>query len=96
MADTITDKGTLQKRSMRIKGHRASLALEVEFWLGLEALAQWKGATLPVQVAAIDADRLKHTPDASLASAVRVEVLKFTSSHLATTLRNQLLDKLAA
>jgi predicted DNA-binding ribbon-helix-helix protein len=61
---------------MRIAGHRTSLALEQEFWAGLEKIARARGQSLPVLIAGIDERRAKATPDASLASAVRVYVLE--------------------
>jgi len=61
---------------MRIAGHRTSLALEQEFWSALEDIARAKGMTLPVLIASIDEKRGKASPDASLASAVRVFVLE--------------------
>lgn len=69
-------RGALQKRSMRIAGHRTSLALEHEFWTALEGIARAKSMTLPVLIASIDERRGKASPDASLASAVRVFVLE--------------------
>jgi len=69
-------KGALQKRSMRIAGHRTSLALEIEFWEALEKVARARGLSLPQMIASIDEGRAKDGPDASLASAVRVYVLK--------------------
>jgi predicted DNA-binding ribbon-helix-helix protein len=69
-------KGALQKRSMRIAGHRTSLALEQEFWSALERIARDRSVTLPVLIASIDERRGKASPDASLASAVRVFVLE--------------------
>lgn len=68
--------GGLQKRSMRIAGHRTSLALEQEFWQALERIARARSMTLPVLIASIDERRAKNTPEASLASAVRVFVLE--------------------
>lgn len=68
-------KGALQKRSMRIAGHRTSLALEQEFWSALERIARERAVSLPVLIATIDEERGKGSPDASLASAVRVFVL---------------------
>lgn len=61
---------------MRIAGHRTSLALEAEFWAGLEKMARARGQSLPVLIAGIDERRAKLAPDASLASAVRVYVLE--------------------
>lgn len=72
----MTTKGALMKRSMRIAGHRTSLALELEFWAALERIARARAQTLPVLVASIDDTRSKAAPDASLASAVRVFVLE--------------------
>jgi predicted DNA-binding ribbon-helix-helix protein len=66
----------LKKRSMRIAGHRTSLALEPEFWSALERIARARALTLPVLIASIDEVRAKETPEASLASAVRVFVLE--------------------
>lgn len=72
----MTNKGALQKRSMRIAGHRTSLALELEFWSELEKIARARTASLPMLIAAIDETRSRNAPDASLASAVRVFVLE--------------------
>lgn len=72
----MTPKGALKKRSMRIAGHRTSLALEPEFWAALERIARARAITLPVLIASIDETRAKVTPEASLASAVRVFVLE--------------------
>lgn len=72
----MTTKGALQKRSMRIAGHRTSLALEAEFWDALEQVARARGVSLPQMIATVDEGRAKSGPDASLASAVRVFVLQ--------------------
>ena len=74
--NATANKGSLLKRSMRIAGHRTSLALEQEFWVGLEKIARARSGSLPVLIAAIDEARAKDAPDASLASAVRVFVLE--------------------
>jgi predicted DNA-binding ribbon-helix-helix protein len=71
-----TLKGALQKRSMRIAGHRTSLALEPQFWAALEKIARERAASLPSLIAGIDERRAKDAPEASLASAVRVFVLE--------------------
>ena len=68
--------GGLQKRSMRIAGHRTSLALEQEFWAGLERIARARSTSLPMLIASIDERRAKDAPEASLASAGRVFVLE--------------------
>lgn len=72
----MTFSGALQKRSMRIAGHRTSLALEPQFWTALERIARERGSSLPVLIAGIDERRAKDAPEASLASAVRVFVLE--------------------
>lgn len=73
---TKTPRGALQKRSMRIAGHRTSLALEQEFWEALEKIARARSQSLPALIASVDEQRAKGVPDASLASAVRVFVLQ--------------------
>lgn len=69
-------RGALLKRSMRIAGHRTSIALETEFWEALETLAKSRDLSLPKLLAEIDESRAARDPDASLASAVRVYVLQ--------------------
>lgn len=70
------NNGGLQKRSMRIAGHRTSIALEAEFWRALEQVAMARGVSMPTLIAAIDEKRAASAPEASLASAVRVYVLQ--------------------
>ncbi|MEZ5893376.1 MAG: ribbon-helix-helix domain-containing protein [Parvularculaceae bacterium] len=65
----------IKKRSISLKGHRTSIALEPEFWAALEAIAAEDGKTLPALVNAIDRNRLKMTPPPGLASSLRVFVL---------------------
>lgn len=62
----------MQKRSLTIAGHRTSIALEPEFWEGLEALAAHRGQRLTTLIEEIDAGRT--TPN--LSSALRVAVLR--------------------
>ena len=64
------------KKSITLKGHRTSIALEAEFWAALEGFAKSDQRTLPALVNAIDRARLKQTPPPGLASAIRVYVLK--------------------
>jgi predicted DNA-binding ribbon-helix-helix protein len=59
----------LQKRSFSLAGHRTSVALEVEFWDAIAALAAARGQTISALVAAVDAER---DPGRPLASALRV------------------------
>ncbi len=73
---TRMNKGALQKRSMRIAGHRTSIALEPEFWEALERIARSRVTSMPALIASIDAKRAEEAPEASLASAVRVFVLQ--------------------
>ena len=61
----------MQKRSLTIAGHRTSIALEPEFWAGLEALAAHRGLRLTALIEEID--RSREGPN--LSSALRVAVL---------------------
>ena len=62
----------MQKRSLTIAGHRTSIALEPEFWSGLEALATKRALRLTVLIEEID--RTRQGPN--LSSALRVAVLR--------------------
>jgi predicted DNA-binding ribbon-helix-helix protein len=66
----------MQKRSLTIAGHRTSIALEPEFWEGLEAIAHSRGQRLTVLIEEID--RQRGVPN--LSSALRVAVLKAASA----------------
>lgn len=66
----------MEKRSLKLSGHRTSVALEPEFWAALEAIAADRGLSLAALVREIDAGRA----DRSLASAIRVSVLASNSS----------------
>lgn len=61
----------LIKRSLSIAGHRTSLALEPEFWLGLEAMAAAQNVPLTDLIRTIDETR----DGPNLSSSVRVAVL---------------------
>lgn len=61
------------KRSLSIAGHRTSLALEAEYWAGLEAMASAENLPLAALVRRIDEAR--DTPN--LSSAIRVAVLRW-------------------
>lgn len=63
----------MQKRSFSIAGHRTSIALEPDFWRGLEILAASRGLSLAALVRDIDERR----EIANLSSAVRLAVLAF-------------------
>ena len=70
----------MKKKSITLKGHRTSIALEAEFWEALEAFAGADKRTLPALINSIDRNRLKQTPPPGLASAIRVYVLKRTQT----------------
>ena len=61
----------MDKRSLTIAGHRTSLALEPEFWAGLEAMAADAGKPLTALIAEID----ESARSPNLSSAVRLAVL---------------------
>ena len=61
----------MEKRSLTIAGHRTSIAIEREFWSGLEAMAEARGSSIAAVVAEIDERR--EAPN--LSSAVRLAVL---------------------
>ncbi|MFD1944955.1 ribbon-helix-helix domain-containing protein [Paradevosia shaoguanensis] len=63
----------MQKRSLTIAGHRTSLALEPEFWAGLEAMAAARDLPLAAVIRDIDEGR----DEPNLSSAVRVAVLRW-------------------
>jgi len=61
----------VEKRSLSIAGHRTSIALEAEFWAGLETMAASKG--LPLAALIREIDEARSAPN--LSSAVRLAVL---------------------
>ncbi|MBX6368149.1 MAG: ribbon-helix-helix domain-containing protein [Rhodospirillales bacterium] len=61
----------MRKRSIRIAGHRTSVALEAPFWEALDRLAAARGLSLAALVGEIDAGRGTR----NLASALRLYVL---------------------
>ena len=66
----------MQKRSLTIAGHHTSIALEPEFWAGLEAMAAHHGLRLTQLIEEID--RTREGPN--LSSALRVAVLRDAQS----------------
>jgi predicted DNA-binding ribbon-helix-helix protein len=70
----------LQKRSLTIAGHRTSLALEREFWEGLEAMARNSGLPLPQLIQQIDQTRTS----GNLSSEVRLAVLRWYRGQVRT------------
>ena len=65
----------LRKRSIILAGHATSIALEPEFWAGLEAQADALSLPLAGLLAKIDQGR----GETSLASACRLAALRFAS-----------------
>lgn len=63
----------MKKRSLTITGHRTSIALEPEFWEGLEELAKVRDISLPELIVQIDESR----ESLNLASSLRVAVLSY-------------------
>ena len=63
------------KRSVRIAGHRTSIALEAEFWEALKNIAREDGVSLNALIARIDAARLPETHN--LSRAIRLYVLAY-------------------
>ncbi|WP_186391074.1 MULTISPECIES: ribbon-helix-helix domain-containing protein [unclassified Pannonibacter] len=64
---------TFVKRSLSLKGHRTSLALEPDFWAELDRIAAERPLSLAALIGMIDAER---APDQPLSSAARVFVLR--------------------
>ncbi|HEX2582389.1 MAG TPA: ribbon-helix-helix domain-containing protein [Dongiaceae bacterium] len=60
---------------MTIAGHRTSISLEEEFWVGLARMAAERGVSLAALIAAIDGTRRT----GNLASALRIAVLQASS-----------------
>lgn len=63
----------MDKRSLSIAGHRTSIALEPEFWAGLEAMAAEAGITMAGLIRRIDENRETN----NLSSAARLAVLRW-------------------
>lgn len=61
------------KRSVTLSGHRTSVSLERIFWEEFQRLATARGVSVNALASTLDAER---TPPASLASAIRVFVLR--------------------
>jgi len=63
---------SVRKRSIRIGGHNTSIGLEDAFWQALREIAGAKNLSIPMLVAAIDAERERD----NLSSALRLFVLE--------------------
>mgnify|MGYP000521891012 FL=1 len=70
----------MEKRSFSIAGHRTSIALEPEFWRGLEDMAAARQLSLAGLVRDIDENR----QTTNLSSAVRLTVLSWYRDRPAT------------
>lgn len=70
----------MRKRSISIKGHRTSIALEPAFWDALDRAARADGRSLADLVAEVDRRRLGESPPPGLASALRVYALERVSA----------------
>lgn len=64
------------KRSLTLHGHRTSVTLEPEFWEAFARLAAAEGMSLNALAAAVDDERAEQDPSVSLASALRVRLLR--------------------
>jgi len=67
--------GRIEKRSIRIAGHRTSVSLEPAFWTALKAAAVRRGLSLNRLIEAIDRERTAAPHPGNLSSAIRVFVL---------------------
>lgn len=76
-AANIMTNPYLQKRSLRLSGHKTSVALEQEFWCVLEKIAQTEENSLSTLITTIDMNR---DPDRPLSSALRLEALKYMTN----------------
>ena len=63
-------KSAVIKRSILINGHKTSISLENEFWLGLHDVARSKNAPVAKLVEQIDRD----SDNVNLSSAIRIFV----------------------
>lgn len=68
---TETDRPV--KRSLTLRGHRTSVSLESAFWAEFRRIAAAEGKSVNALASEIDDTR---TPPASLASAIRLYVLR--------------------
>ena len=65
-----------RKRSLTLKGHRTSVSLEPSFWRALRLLAAREGRSVNDFVSELDVERVARDPGVSLASALRVALLR--------------------
>jgi predicted DNA-binding ribbon-helix-helix protein len=72
-------KSLVMKRSIVIAGHKTSISLEHDFWVGLKEIARSRGMTLSEMAAFIDTER----QTGNLSSAVRLFVLNHFRNRVA-------------
>jgi predicted DNA-binding ribbon-helix-helix protein len=75
---------TIFKRTITIDGHKTSVTLEDEFWMGLREIARHKNTTLRSLITQIDDARERN----NLSSAIRVFVLNHFRAHAHSVDRN--------
>ena len=73
------------KRSLTLQGHRTSVSLEGAFWTAFRRIAAERGQSVNALAAEID---VRRAPPASLASAIRVFVLRRLEEAAAATGRD--------
>ncbi|MBB3590297.1 putative DNA-binding ribbon-helix-helix protein [Rhizobium sp. BK529] len=71
----------IRKHSATLHGHRTSFSLEDEFWIELKSIAACRGIPLATLISEIDDDR---PPGSNLSSALRLHVLRWLKSGIAT------------
>ena len=65
-----------KKRSLSLHGHRTSIALEPEFWVVIESIAEKRKQSLAGLLAELDDQRILDGNRSGLASYLRVWALK--------------------
>ena len=70
----VAMKSRVVKRSLVVGGHKTSVSLEDDFWIGLKEVAGTRQTTVSNLVSAIDQGRGK---TANLSSAIRLYVLQY-------------------
>jgi predicted DNA-binding ribbon-helix-helix protein len=70
-------KSAVIKRSVLVGGHRTSVSLEAEFWIGLREIAKSRSVSLSQLVGEIDMNR----DNENLSSALRLFVFDYVQRH---------------
>ncbi len=76
----MTETERARKHSLTLHGHRTSVSLEPAFWTAFQRLAAARNKSINAFAAEIDDARALSDPDAALASAIRVTVLRATQT----------------